>query len=164
MIESLAFFMINNNQSLAALFCMNTVKQLIHFLSVTFDSLDAVCRSSHMAAFLKTAALFPLSSYSQQRSHSSFTYHKPVNVLGELCLSLSPPHIFILKALTLELVHTAMIDSWIWIGEGFQCLDSIGKKPDAYSVDSPPQARLLSKGSAWHVWETQTSGCVCSVC
>lgn len=138
---------------------LNIVKELIHFPSVTFDSLDAVCRSYHMAAFLKTAAPHIHNSEATHHLHTTNSWMSSGN-----SVSLSPPHVFILKALTLELVHTAMIDSWIWIGEGFQCLDSIGKRPDAYSVDSPPQARLLSKGSAWHVWETQTSGCVCSVC
>ncbi len=61
-------------------------------------------------AYLKTEILLCLSWYSHQQSHSSFTYQKLVNVLGEL--SLSPPlRVSLLKALTLELLHTAMIDS-----------------------------------------------------
>lgn len=97
-------------------------------------------------------------------AHSSFTYHKLANVLGE------PLHhpAFILKSLLLELLHTAMIDSWIWIGgvpmfrqhkEGTWCI---------FSWQPPPTGLpALLRVSAWHVCDTQTwSVCVhvCAVC
>lgn len=112
MIESLAFFMINYNQSLVALFCMNTVKQLIHFLSVTFDSLDAVCKElSHGCILKNSSTVPPLLVFTTAKPLIIYIPQTRERPWGTLSLSLSPPHIFILKALTLELVHTAMIDS-----------------------------------------------------